>query len=202
MNEKLKDINQRSVVSNEKMILKQSAVVGVALIIFSTMTIHQSALAASSMKTYQDFGMGFKMDYPSNMTVTKTQGNITSGNKVTFSSPIPHSFTVTVRTAPYLVVVPLSLSSGPPSLDTLATLASYGASVNNITVTNKTKLVVDNIPAYLVQTEKKLSNDKTEYYSIYMTLRDGTVTAVAFYATNPTKYAPLEKMMIQSFRFI
>lgn len=178
----------------------------ILMLVLSMVVINQNIYAVPSnatiaaTKTYQDFGLGFKIEYPSNMTIEKGSDNVTlhtPGHPA--NAPL-----IRVFVSSWAKALGLSGLFTPPNLDTLARQVSLEAVSNattQTTVTNKTKVVVDNTPAYLLQTEENY-NGKPLYKSLYLILRESIVYVVAIGTTDQAKLLPLEHKIIQSFRFV
>ena len=88
----------------------------------------------------------------------------------------------------------------PPTLDTLARQIDLGVSAN-ATITNNTKLTIDNTSAYLIQANS-IRHGKTLHESLYIILRGDIVYLMVFSALDQQKFLQTEEKMVQSFRFI
>lgn len=195
-----------------------SSIVMVLILANISIPIYQTSSAAAVVpststptKTYQDFGLGFRIEYSSGMLVEK--GSEQGSQNVTFYTPQISStdkfLSVEVTVTPISVVSSLGLN--PYDLDVFATQTSLGITNAGHDVTNKTKLVVDNVSAYQIQFNginqdnvKHLQDHQGEkfYVSNYVMIRHDIVYIVAFITFNPTKFLPLEYKIIQSFRFV
>ena len=196
----------------------KSVLVAWALLAASLISVHQTALAAATseaasvpMKTYSDYGLGFKMLIPSYLVVHRYADNVILRNPPSFNDSSNH-LTISARVTPASNYF-MSVGSFTPNLDNFAKhIGLYLASlypIYNETVTNKTKLVVGNgTSAYLFQSETSLNNtianhgQKVLYRSYYLTLIDNLVYSVEFATFNQTKFLPIEQKIMQSFRVI
>lgn len=189
-----------------------------AVLLLLASTFQTTAFAATAtnstspiqMKTYSDYGLGFKMQIPSDViVVNRGNDNVTLRNPGTFYNSSHLKVIVSVgRYGTYSSQLDLSY---PPSLDDLArhyALLLASSNSNNQTLTNKTKLVVGNgTIAYLFQGETTLNNtanhsQKTVFYSIYLILSDNLVYNISFSTSNQTKFLSIEREIMKSFRFI
>jgi hypothetical protein len=185
---------------------KWGLLLGISMLVLSAaVVIHQNAYAipsnattAATTKTFQDFGLGFKIEYPSNMTIEKGSNNITLLTQE-ITKP-PHALSVVVVASPWAAAMGITGLFSAPSLDTLARQVGL-ALANDTTVTNKTKVVVDNTPAYLIQGVGNL-HGKTSYLSSYLAIKDNAVYIITFRTTDQAKFQPIEHKIIQSFRFV
>ena len=88
----------------------------------------------------------------------------------------------------------------PPTLDTLARQIDLGVSAN-ATITNNTKLAIDNTSAYLIQADS-IPHGMTLYESLYLMSKGDIVYLMVFSALDQQKFLQTEEKMVQSFRFI
>jgi hypothetical protein len=132
--------------------------------------IPSNATTAATTKTFQDFGLGFKIEYPSNMTIQKASNNIT------LSAPGNTSI-IKVIVTPWAAAMGLSGLFTPPNLDTFVrqiSLAAVSNATAPVTITNKTKVLVDNTSAYLLQSNQNYKG-KPLYIDLYVILREGVI---------------------------
>lgn len=165
------------------------------------------------MKTYSDFGLGFKMQVPSYLVVHRGAGNVTLRNPTSFNDSSNY-FRIWTSVNPYSKFVFPMDRSFTPNLDDFAkhiglVLASLYSKDNDETLTNKTKLVIGNgTSAYLFQSETTLNNtavnngQKLLYRSYYVMFNDNLVYAITFYTFNQPKFLSIEQKIKQSLRFI
>lgn len=189
-------------------------IVAWVLVAASSVSIHQTASAIAAtipMKTYSDFGLGFKMQIPSYLLVHRYADTVVLRNPPSFNDSSNH-LTIASRVTPVSNYF-MSIGSFTPNLDELAKhVGLYLASlypILNETVTNKTKLVVGNgTSAYLFQSETGLNNtianhgQKILYRSYYLMLNDNIVYSLQFATFNQTKFLPVEQQIMKSFRVI
>ena len=185
----------------------------VTVIILTSATIHQGVLAAlpPTTKTYKNFGLGFQIQYPSNMTIN------TGSNVTTIDNPNPQHkshnyFHTAVIVLPWArAIETLQGLSGlvqglftAPNLDTWARQFGLAITNENTTVTNKTKLVVDNTSAYLFQATTVYNHNSSQvaYHSFYLMLKGNVAYEVSFLIVDQHRFIPVEQKMIRSFRFI
>lgn len=194
-------------------------IVAWVLLAASSISIHQTASAAVGvaptipMKTYSDFGLGFKMQVPSYLVVHRGTDNVTLRIPASFNDSSNH-LTILAVVTPYSKYTSQMDLSFTPNLDDFARkfgllLVSFYSKNNNETLTNKTKLVVGNgTSAYLFQSETTLNNttnnhaQKLLYRSYYLMLSDNLIYAITFATFNQTKFLPIEQKIMQSFRLI
>jgi hypothetical protein len=78
-------------------------------------------------------------------------------------------------------------------------------------VTNKTKISIDTVPAYNIQAQggtlfakhfQGQAQGYTIYVSSYSVVKESSVFGIVFNTFNQAKFLPLEKEMIESFRFL
>jgi hypothetical protein len=172
------------------------------LVAASALIHHQtvSAAAVPTTKAYQNFGLGFKLDYPSNMTLTEINpDNVTF---VAHRSQLNHTAYIAANIAvlPWIKAIGISGMFTPPNLDTLVRHIGLQVSGNS-TITNKTKVVVDNTTAYLLQLQSNFKG-RIVYLSVYVMLKGDIAYLISFTVTEPQRLLPLEQKMIGSFRFI
>lgn len=175
------------------------------IILISTSIFQGVAAVPSTTRTYKNFGLGFQIEYPSNMT-SNAGSNFTTINN---PNPLNKSdiwFGAFVSVTPWSNYMRglegLQGLFTLPNLDTLARQTALSFLNQNDTVTNKTQLIVDNTSAYLLQVKHQLTYNQTAYLSVYVMLKGNIVYVVTFAAKDLPKFLPIERMMMRSFRFI
>lgn len=103
--------------------------------------------------------------------------------------------------ASWLKEIGLSGMFTPPSLDTFSRHVALGMSDSNSTVTNKTKLTIDNTSAYNIQADS-LAHGFNIHESIYLILKGDIAYTLVFYSIDHAKTLPIEQKIVKSFRFI
>jgi len=161
------------------------------------------------MKTYQDFGLGFKMQYPSSMVIEK--GSEVGTSNVTLYSPqaSPDNYlSVAITVTPKAQLIKFGLNSN--NLNTMARQVSLAfITQDGAEVTNKTKTFIDGAPAYLIQAQGSnltvrhiQSQGHMIYTSDYIILKQDILYIVGFITFNHNKFLALEQNIIQSFKFV
>jgi hypothetical protein len=174
--------------------------------------------ADPNYNTYQNLALGFSIKYLKNMTITRTQNG--SGNTlihfVSFHIPLDTPFKK--HLAMVVSVMPETNFLGQPfNLDqTLRNVLMNYYSGNDTVVTNKTKGLLNGFPAYKIEgtvlVPKVFKNVTSslgfdgkpivnQYRIFYVTFRDGIGYWIQFFTYSPDKYYPVEKKMIDSFRY-
>jgi hypothetical protein len=169
--------------------------------------------------TYQNLALGFSIEYPKNMTISERLQNgsfNTLVHVVSFHVPLDKPFKEHI--AMEISISPETNFLGQQySLDqTVRNLLTACCIKDNITVINKIKGMLNGIPAYkVVETAlvpKSLKNItsslgfdgkliKYEYRTTYVTFRDGIGYWIQFYTYSPDRFNPVQKRMIDSFRY-
>jgi hypothetical protein len=88
----------------------------------------------------------------------------------------------------------------PPSLDTLARHVTLAISANG-TITNKTRLTIDNTSAYLIQADGTM-HSHTFHSFIYLMLKGDIAYTLFLGAYDQAKFLSIEQKIVKSFRFI
>lgn len=170
------------------------------VLLISSSACHQVLAAASpttTTKTYQDYGLGFRIEYPANLILRNGSDNITLYNPQNDSS---NFFRSAVIVDTWIKSMGISGIFTPPTLDTLARQIDLGVSANAI-ITNNTKLAIDNTSAYLIQANS-IRHGMTLYESLHLILKGDIVYLMVFSALDQQKFLQTEEKMVQSFRFI
>jgi hypothetical protein len=167
---------------------------------------------------YQNLALGFSIKYLKNMTFAQKQNG--SGNTlihvVGFRIPLGKPFKEHLLIV--ISVIPETNFLGQQySLDQTVRneLMNY-YSGNDTVVTNKTKSILNGFPAYKIESTvlvPKVFKNVTsslgfdgkpimyQYRTLYVTFRDGIGYWIQFFTYSPDRYNPIEKTMIDSFRY-
>jgi hypothetical protein len=185
---------------------KMSKILPYALIaiIFISTSMQQGVLAAApsatTTKAYQDFGLGFRVEYPANLLLQKGADNVSLSNPQTLNNASNY-FKSTISVNTWVKEIGPSGLFTPPTLDTLARNVALGALNANGTVTNKTKLTIDNTSAYLVESGGTF-NGHSYYVTDYLILKGNLVYDLLFSYSDQAKFLPVEQRIVKSFMFI
>jgi hypothetical protein len=168
---------------------------------------------------YQNLALGFSVKYLKNMTINQGLRNSTTNTPehiVRFQIPLnkPYSEHMTVDVS---VIPETNFLAQQYSLDqTVRNWLMNYYSGNNTIVTNKTKGILNGFPAYkiedIVAVPKEFKNItssigldgkplKYQHRVLYVTFRDGIGYWIEFRNYSPERFNPVEKTMIDSFRY-
>jgi hypothetical protein len=168
---------------------------------------------------YPNLALGFSIKYLNNMTINQGLQNSTSNTPnhfVSFNVPLDKPFKEYL--AIVISVIPETNFLGQQrSLDqTLRNWLMNYYSGNDTVVTNKTKGILNGFPAYKIESTvlvpkvfKNLTSSlgfdgkpiKYQYRTLYVTFRDGIGYWIQFFTYSPNRFNPVEKTMIDSFRY-
>jgi hypothetical protein len=168
--------------------------------------------------TYQNLALGFSIKYLKNMTIIQRQNG--SGNTLTHfvSLRIPLDKPFKEHITAVISIMPVTNFLGQQySLDqTVRNALMNYYSGNDTVVTNKTKGLLNGFPAYKIESTvlvPKVFKNVTsslgfdgkpiiyQYRVLYVTFRDGIGYWIQFFTYSPEWYYPVEKTMVDSFRY-
>lgn len=181
------------------------SIIVASVLVAATVLIHpQTILADATTKTFQDFGLGFKIEYPSNLVLKKNPDNLTLSNPVLFnnvSSYVGSVFNSSMGVMTWTKAIGLSGMFTPPNLDALTRNVALALTDSNVTVTNKTKLTIDNTSASLIQAVRP-THGYTVHESTYLILKGDLAYILTFTYLDKAKFQPVEQKIVKSFKFI
>jgi hypothetical protein len=169
--------------------------------------------------TYQNLALGFNIKYLKNMTINQASVNTTANtvyHTVRFQIPLnkPYNEHMTVDIS---VIPETNFLAQQYSLDqTIKNSLMNYYSGNDTIVTSKTKGTLNGFPAYkiedIVSVPKDLKNItssigldekplKYQHRTLYVTFRDGIGYWIEFRTYSQDRFNPVEKTMIDSFRY-
>jgi hypothetical protein len=175
--------------------------------------------ADTNYNTYQNIALGFSIKYLKNMTITQLQNG--SGNTlihyVSFHTHIRDKL-FKEHIAILITIIPETNFLGQQyNLDqTVRNALMNYYSGNDTVVTNKTKGILNGLPAYKIESTvlvpKVLKNVTSslgfdgkpiiyQYRTTYVTFKDGIGYWIEFFTYSPDRFNPVEKTMIDSFRY-
>jgi hypothetical protein len=175
--------------------------------------------ADPNYNTYQNLALGFNIKYLKNMTISERLQNgsfNTLVHVVSFHLPLDRPFKEHILME--ISIIPETNFLGQQyGLDqTVRNLLTDCCVKDNTTVISKIKGMLNGIPAYKVEqitlvpkSVKNITSSlgfdgipiKYQYKTTYVSFRDGIGYWIQFYTYSPDRFNPVEKTMIDSFRY-